>query len=219
MDNTPYTPSQHLLGTNDMARVACGDCAGCSQCCHGMGDTIKVTPYDLFLLEKGLHKTFDRLLEEGLNLSVDEGIILPSLAMTGEDEHCFFLGGDGRCTIHPYRTGLCRTFPLGRNYDNETRKLTYFVLEGACYKTDLTKVKVKKWLDTPRLSDYEAYLVDWHYFIKDKKQQAMDLLAKGRQEEAKAISMELLNRFYYHVYDLEGDFYLQYEELRSKQGL
>ncbi|MCR4588047.1 MAG: YkgJ family cysteine cluster protein, partial [Lachnospiraceae bacterium] len=182
MEGSPYTSNGHLLTANDMARVACGDCEGCSRCCHGMGDTIKVSPYDLFLLRQGLHLTFDQLLEKYLDLTVDQGMILPHLSMVGEDEHCVFLGEDGWCTIHPYRTGLCRSFPLGRNYDNETHKLTYFVLEGACYKNETTKVKVKKWLDTPRLAEYEAYLVDWHYYLKEKQQQSMEYLRMGRSE-------------------------------------
>ncbi|MCR5033715.1 MAG: YkgJ family cysteine cluster protein [Lachnospiraceae bacterium] len=212
----PYRPSNHLLTGNDMARVACGDCAGCSKCCHEMTDTIKVSPYDLFLLRQGLGLSFEQLLERYLDLTVDHGVILPHLAMEGEDEHCVFLGENGRCTIHPYRTGLCRTFPLGRNYDNETHALTYFVLEGACYKKDQTKVKVKKWLDTPRLAEYEAYLVDWHYYVKDLQERSMELLSSGKQEEAKALAMALLQQFYYAEYDLEGDFYEQYYRIRRQ---
>ena len=27
-------------GANDMVKVGCDDCRGCSACCHGMGDSI-----------------------------------------------------------------------------------------------------------------------------------------------------------------------------------
>ena len=34
-------------------------------------------------------------------------------------------------------------------------------------KGNRTKVKVKKWIDTPDLKRYEAYISRWHYFLKD----------------------------------------------------
>ena len=46
-----------LLSANDMAKLGCGECGGCSACCRGMGQSILLDPYDLFLLQKatGLH--------------------------------------------------------------------------------------------------------------------------------------------------------------------
>ena len=34
-------------------------------------------------------------------------------------------------------------------------------------KKNRSKIKVKKWLDTPDLKKYEAYILDWHNFLID----------------------------------------------------
>lgn len=55
--------------------------------------------------------------EKELELNVVDGIILPNLRMNGTREVCSFLNEEGRCSIHPYRPGICRLFPLGRYYE------------------------------------------------------------------------------------------------------
>ena len=63
----------------------------------------------------------EALLVEKLELHVVEGIILPNLNMQEREqgkEVCGFLNEEGRCSIHPYRPGICRIFPLGRYYEN-----------------------------------------------------------------------------------------------------
>ena len=37
-------------GANDMVKVGCDDCRGCSACCRGMGDSIVLDPMDLYRL-------------------------------------------------------------------------------------------------------------------------------------------------------------------------
>ena len=56
------TPHQ-LYGINDMVKADCGDCKGCFSCCQGMGASILLDPYDVYLLKKNLHKTLEELLE------------------------------------------------------------------------------------------------------------------------------------------------------------
>lgn len=43
-----------LYGLNDMAKLGCNDCSGCSSCCRGMGNTIVLDPYDVWRLTGGL---------------------------------------------------------------------------------------------------------------------------------------------------------------------
>ena len=43
-----------LYTSNDMVKVGCSDCAGCSACCHGMGETIVLDPYDIWQLTSHL---------------------------------------------------------------------------------------------------------------------------------------------------------------------
>ena len=69
------------------------------------------------------------------------------------------------CSIHDFRPGFCRLFPLGRFYENGGFK--YFLQIHECKKTSRSKIKVKKWIDTPDLCQYEKFVADWHYFLLD----------------------------------------------------
>ena len=48
-------------GANDLVKVGCDDCRGCSACCHGMGDSIVLDPMDVYRLEKKLGKTMEEI--------------------------------------------------------------------------------------------------------------------------------------------------------------
>ncbi len=188
-----------------MAQLGVDDCSGCHACCTGMGDSITLDPYDIYRLEKGLVKGFDELLAENLELRVADGVILPCLKM-GEKDACSFLNDDGRCSIHPYRPGICRLFPLGRLYEDDTHR--YFLQVHECHKDRQTKIKIKKWIDTPDFSKYEAYIDTWHYSLKN----ITDCAADMPQEQLKQVNMMLLQRFYIADYDTNKDFYQQFEE-------
>lgn len=195
-----------LYGLNDMVRAGCDACSGCSACCRGMGESIVLDPYDMYRLTAGLGLSPQQLLAENLELNVVDGIILPNLGMKGEEERCSFLNEEGRCSIHPHRPGICRLFPLGRYYENGTFR--YFLQVHECRKTNRTKVKVRRWIDTPDAGRYDGYIADWHGFLKG-------LQGRIREENAKEISMYVLQHFYLTVFRLDGGFYEEfYERLR-----
>ena len=79
-----------LYGLNDMAKLGCNDCAGCSSCCRGMGNTIVLDPYDVWRLTGGLGVSLQQLLAGHLELNVVDGIILPNLKLAGDSEQCTF---------------------------------------------------------------------------------------------------------------------------------
>ena len=85
-----------LYTLNDLVRADCQDCTGCSACCHGMGNSIVLTPYDVCLLTNNLSCSFEQLITGRVELSVIDGLILPSLKMTGDMEQCSFLDENGR---------------------------------------------------------------------------------------------------------------------------
>ena len=63
----PFTPVEEdgkLYGLNDMVKVGCNDCEGCSKCCQGMGDSIKLDPLDIYNLTTNLSVSFQELLED-----------------------------------------------------------------------------------------------------------------------------------------------------------
>ena len=196
-----------LYGPNDMVKADCHGCKNCSQCCHGMGSSIILDPYDGYRLAKGLQKELAELVGTALELNVVDGVILPNLRMTGEQEACFFLNEEGRCSIHPHRPGICRLFPLGRYYENGTFK--YFLQTGECAQTLRSKVKVSKWIDTPDLAQNQQFVTTWHYLVNQ-----VETLINDSEDDAfrKNLNMFLLNTFYLTPYDKERDFYEQFEE-------
>lgn len=205
-----------LYTANDMVKADCQDCKGCSACCQGMGESIIVDPYDTYRLTGGLGRSFESLLEKELELHVVDGIILPNLKMTGEKEACVFLTEQERCGIHPYRPGMCRLFPLGRFYENHG--FQYFLQVHECKKENRSKVKVKKWIDTPDLKENEQFIIDWHYFLKDLQEDERNL---EDTERMKLVNMYVLRLFYQRPYRMKESFYPQfYERLaRAKEDL
>lgn len=200
----------NLYGPNDMVKADCGDCKGCSACCHGMGDSIVLDPFDVYRFTNGLNLSFEALLEDKIELNIFDGMILPCLKMTGENESCAFLNKEGRCSVHGIRPGICRLFPLGRVYENGG--FQYFLQVHECKNENRTKVKVKKWIDTPDLKQNDGFILAWHDFVEDiqaKIGQASD------DELFKKVNMFLLQQFYIERYH-EEDFYTQFEERLAK---
>ena len=181
-----------LYTSNDLVKADCGDCKGCHACCTGMGSSIVLDPLDIVRICRGTGTTFETLLAGKIELNVVDGIILPNLKMAGEEEGCGFLTKEGRCSIHPFRPGICRLFPLGRYY--EENGFRYFLQVHEC----------KKELDTPNLKDYETYIARWHGFLI----QLQEYIA-AHPESAKAVSMGVLQRFYLTPYQTE-EFYSEF---------
>ncbi len=211
-----------LYGLNDMVKAGCNDCKGCFECCQGMGQSIVLDPYDIWQIELGLNCTFAELLQEKglIELNIEDGLILPDLKMQGSMEKCGFLNEEGRCSIHAFRPGLCRLFPLGRNYENHGLK--YFLLEDACANSTSTKVKIKKWLDIPDSRRYEEFLINWHDLRRTLKDKIADLKIDEKaglsdMDIMKEINMKFLHIFYETQY-LADDFYRQYDERTALFG-
>ena len=196
-----------LYTLNDMVKADCQECKGCSDCCKGMGDTVVLDPLDIHRMAVNMKKTPERLLAEDVQLSVIDGNILPHLKMEGEEEACIFLNKEGRCTIHSFRPGICRLFPLGRFYENGS--FQYFLQVHECKKTNRSKIKVKKWIDTPDVKNYEEFVNNWHYLLKD----VQSVIQSSENEELiRNLNLYILNCFYVKPYDTACDFYEQFNE-------
>ncbi len=187
---------------NDMVKLGCNDCKGCHSCCVGMEDTIVLDPYDIYRLTVNLGTDFQTLMQGQIAFHVEEGLILPHLAMSEETGACSFLNEEGRCSIHAHRPGICRLFPLGRIY--EDGGFSYFLQVNECVKENRTKEKIKNWINTPRLKDYEAFIQKWHNYTKEMQ----SFLA--HREDAKDWNMLHLQMFYMMPYESE-DFYEEFE--------
>lgn len=201
---TPHTDGC-FYDLYDMAKAGSSDCKGCSACCENMGNSIRIDPYDMYHLEKELQMNFEELMSMHIELHVYEGMILPNLKMTEKENACSFLK-DHRCSIHSSRPGLCRLFPLGRNY--EDGKLNYILLKDTCNR-QMTKVKVSKWIGIDDIEKYHQFVIDWHYFQKD-----MQAVLQGIEDEAtaKKINLYLLHQFFQLPYNVTADFFQQFYE-------
>lgn len=219
-----------LYNRNDMVKAGCGDCKGCSSCCSGMGNSVILDPYDLYRMTVLMGSTFEELMQGRIELNVVDGIILPNLSMSDASETCSFLNEQGRCSIHAYRPGICRLFPLGRYYptDNtdsqklgangetnaaamdqscrKNRGFQYFLQVHECPAPNKTKVKVEKWMDTPQLARYEQFICEWHYFLEDVEKRIAE---ETDDTTIKNINLFLLKLFYIMPYQKE-DFYGQF---------
>lgn len=204
-----------LYTSNDMVKADCHDCEGCSDCCRGMGNSIVLDPLDMYRLCRNLDKSPEELLAKELTLDVFDGNILPHLSMMGEEEACLFLNEKGRCSIHAFRPGICRLFPLGRYY--EDGGFRYFLQTHECKKENRSKIKVKKWIDTPDLKRYECFITDWHYFLRD----VQEVLIKSKDEELiKNLNLFVLRKYYLVPYNQQEDFYEQfYRRLEEGKSL
>ncbi len=195
-----------LYEINDLVKLGCNDCEGCSSCCMDMGNSIILDPLDIHRLLTGLDITFEQLLANNIELNVVDGIILPNLKMAEGDNKCSFLNDIGRCSIHSIRPSICRIFPLGRYYTNNSFK--YFLQVNECDRNK-TKVKIKKWIDVDNIARNDKYIVRWHYFLNDVEE-----LIKSSSDDSfiKNINLYCLNNFYIKAYDKNEDFYMQFNE-------
>lgn len=194
---------------NDMVKADCDDCKGCSACCHGMGSSIVLDPLDVHRLMSHFQTRFEVLLEDKIELNIVDGVILPNLKMNtqAEGEPCVFLDVEGRCSIHEDRPGICRIFPLGRVYEDNS--FSYILQIHECQKENRSKVKVSKWIDTPDLKKNQQFITDWHYFLKAAQAR---LAAGGEEELIKRIAMQILQYFYIEPYHTDCDFYEQFDK-------
>lgn len=188
---------------DDLARVSCNGCKNCHECCDFTDDTIHLDPYDVLSLYTATGKNFSALLAEGIvSLTVVDGVITPYLNKKA-DGTCIFLSCDGRCSIHEYRPGFCRMFPLGRIY-NDDDTFDYFIQIHECPYPSKSKVKIKTWLNIPNISKYEKYICDYHKVISRISKETMS----HDSEEAKRINMLFLNTFFIEPFS-KDDFYNQ----------
>ena len=205
---------------NDLVKISCNDCDGCSECCKNMSGLITLDPYDIFRLLSDKEKLklsnaesgFQALLADGrIELTVDRGLLIPCLKMSSQTNACTFLSSEGRCSIHDIRPGICRLFPMGRLYENDS--FYYFLQKNECSYKLKTKIKLKNWLDTPEIQKYEKYICDWHYFCSD----IIEYLSNASEDEAKQINTAILHIFYITEYasDFYSDFYVRLAKIRA----
>jgi len=191
----------------ELVRANCQDCIGCCECCTGMGDTIVLDPYDVWMMRRATGQTTQELLGSGkISLTVVGGLILPHIKMNSKTDACPFLNVEGRCSIHANRPGMCRLFPLGRNY--EDRKINYILLAEECKKKNRSKVKVSRWIGVEPAQQYHSYVLRWHDFRKELTK----LFEDAREDEVKSLTMYVLQTFYFSFDASEDAFFAVFSQ-------
>ena len=189
----------------ELVRANCLDCVGCHDCCTGMGDTIVLDPFDIHMMKIATGQTMQQLLEsERISLGVTAGLVLPHIKMNSETDACPFLNVEGRCSIHSNRPGMCRLFPLGRNY--EDGKLNYILLTQECKNKNRAKVKVSQWIGIKPAEEYHSFVLHWHDF----RRQVTELFAEAEEEEIKMLTMYILQAFYFQFEAVEDTFFEEF---------
>ena len=197
--------------SNDMVKLGSNECEGCFACCQGMDDTIILDPYDIYRIVKNLNLSFEVLLGKMIELSVVDGIILPHMKMSNVSSKCVFLDEKGRCSIHSFRPGFCRLFPLGRIYENGS--FTYFLQVNECKKNNRTKVKISKWLEESDIKKYEKFVNDWHDLLMVLGSAIQN---SNKDDFIKSVNMNMIKNFYMHPYEIGEDFFEQFYFILDK---
>ncbi len=196
----------------DLVPVGSEGCEGCADCCIHTGDSIILDPYDMCCLTRGLHKRFEDMMEKEIEIRLVDGWILPNLMVQHEEQPeredgCAFLSEENRCTIHPFRPGVCRLFPMARYYTENG--FHYFLQKGECTgKGTPCKARLREWLDIPDLPRYEAFVLAWHRFRKEVAGKTEMLTDRSREQ----VQRYLLQLFFVEPYPGKKDFYLIFEE-------
>jgi len=198
-----------LYKNKDFVLAGCGKCDGCSKCCRDTADTIILDPYDMYNLYKGTSKTFTDMIEKEIEIRMVDNLILPNLLIHNEieasEDGCAFLDEKGMCSIHEYRPGLCRLFPLGRYYDESG--MSYFLQTNECMldEKDRYEVRIKDFLGIKNIEQYEKYIINWHDFCK-KQNNRLDGFGKEKREKMARLILQI---FYVEPYALNKSFFDQ----------
>ena len=200
-DNRTYGPC-------DEVTVPCDSCAGCSECCRTVGDTIILDPLDVFNLNIATGRSFADMMEHEIEIRMVDGLVLTNMMMDEKTGGCRMLDENGRCTIHSLRPGFCRLFPLGRLYD-ENDDFKYILQKDECTHPVKGPVRVSDWLGIPDLERYEDYIKSWHSVLKD----LFGAVGKTDDENIqKHLSWLPIRIFFEPPYEVNGDFYGQFND-------
>lgn len=180
-----------LYDIEDTVKADTCGCNGCNDCCCDVGELVVLTPFDIYEMVTYLGVEFDQLIGNKIELRKNNKISLPYLKMQDDNKNCSFLNEEGRCMIHSKRPNICRLFPLGRAYQDDTFK--YFLQVGNCPKEDLKDVKVKEWVGIENYDENKVFILEWHKFIK-----ALGFRLKfvRDEKELEEINEILLDSFY-----------------------
>ena len=128
-----------------------------------------------------------------------------------EEMVCPYLSESGRCSIHDFRPGICRLYPLGRSWENGDFR--YILQVNECTHCSGSKMKVKKWLGIPNLAAYENFCRDWHNLLEKVRRllEGSDPAGGLRNQ----VCVYLLRQFFLCDWNVD-DFYAVFAKRRAE---
>lgn len=190
---------------DDILAIDTRGCQGCSDCCHGNSQAIVLTPYDVWGLKKVKGLLFKDLFANHLGSFEEDKLPYLHLKTQGLAMACTFLSKEGRCQVHSHRPGICRLFPLGRVYDNQTYH--YFYQEGECIKPDPSMIRIREWVGIEPYEPYRQFIIDWYQFLKALKFRVKFI---RDDQELKDLSSYLIRHFFEEDFQDQVDFYPEF---------
>lgn len=209
----------HLYTISDIVAIDTEGCKGCSQCCNGVGEMVQLTPYDIYSIKNKCEMAFDELLETYCTLRLQGKLKLPYLAMDSTTSRCAFLNDEDRCSIHSARPNICRLFPLGRVYEQDTYH--YFVQKDACPSPIKKNISIEKWIGLSNDHLHQQFLLTWHQILK-----ALQFKLKFVHDESdlSTIQTQFLDAFY-HLIEAHDDlafyqtFFTELPDIKRNLGI
>lgn len=202
-----------LYSLNDTVTLSCDGCRCLSEharCCHFAEDTITLDPFDTFQLTCAGYPFVTLFQKEIISLAPVSSVLLPHLNFN-DSGSCPFLDADGRCSIHAFRPGLCRLFPLARGYGEN--RLFYVKQIHECPIPTGQPVSVRDWLGLADATRYEQFCFDWHTLVTQFRER---LQTTSGHETRTTLSTRFLSIFFFAPYETGASFYEQYA-LRQKE--
>lgn len=183
---------ERLLSAEDYADIECSDCIGCEKCCcRDLTERVTLDAFDIKLLSKGLGKSFDELVNDGqIEIVEVNAVPVPAFANKAEKGECVFLSGEGRCTVHPYRAGICRMYPLARLWQ-ENGNFAYYLQQDECTHRTVKSTKVSDWLG---YGDYKAYEQAVKKYHAELKEYRIEYYREADPEKKRKITEDFFDR-------------------------
>jgi hypothetical protein len=151
------------LALDDSFEFACGECG---QCCKMRLD-IKLSGVDMYYIAKHLDCSVRNFFCLYCATGISEETRVPVVLLkSNEHNGMCVLAEDNLCGVQEDKPFVCRTFPLGYNYNN-VEGFSYYMQEGirerfACKFEDAEQQSVKDWLgvsgDAERLEVFGKWI-------------------------------------------------------------
>lgn len=163
-----YGENTTILKPNEEFKFTC---TACGECCKDRtgANSIILSPYDMFNLQKNLNVKLRELLDKHVTISIGSNSGLPiaylrskTSLVTGETLCTFLKKQDGayRCSVHQFKPVVCSLYPLGRltafDKNSNERILHYLYLGGDCSnenKENIHNNTIDKWVKNREITE------------------------------------------------------------------